>query len=337
MTENLAIATRGSMLALWQANFVKDQLAAGGHNVTITTISTKGDRVQDRFLHEIGGKGLFVRELEAALQAGECHLAVHSLKDLPARLPAGFQLSAILPRHASHDVLILNPNKHDGKAFAQVTALDRASAQSLLRGFTIGTASLRRRSLLTGLKADIATVAVRGNVDTRLAKLKASELDGLILAGASLKRLNITDVIAIPFAESWFVPCAGQGALAIETLAEAKVAAAATAPLGDATTRFCVSVEREVLHLLGGDCTMPAGIKLTPAADGQDSFDIHATVLDYAGEEARVAYTAKGRGDGGYNEVTDMAHDIFEALQAAGAKTIISRLNQADPPDFPLL
>lgn len=330
MTDTLTIASRGSQLALWQANFVKDQLSANGQQVTIQTISTKGDRVQDRFLHEIGGKGLFIRELEAALESGQCQLAVHSLKDLPARLPDGFQLAAVLPRHVSHDVLVLNPNRH-GKSAIQ-GPLTAASARSHLKGMTIATSSLRRRSLLTGLNAGIETIAVRGNVDTRIAKLKASTIDGIILAGASLERLGIVDVTAIPFAESWFIPCAGQGALAIECRAGSSPAAAASAALSDEVTAFCVAVEREVLHLLGGDCTMPAGIKVTP--DG-DSFAISATVLDYDGNEARTAVSASRTGLA--DEVADMSQLIFKALQDAGAATIISRLNQSEPPNFPLL
>lgn len=333
MNDTLTIASRGSKLALWQAHFVKDQLTANGQQVAIQTISTKGDRVQDRFLHEIGGKGLFIRELEAALLAGDCQLAVHSLKDLPARLPEGFQLAAVLPRHASHDVLVLNPNKHGGDSeVANVKKLDAKTAALVLKGFTIGTSSLRRRSLLTGLGAGIETIAVRGNVDTRIEKLKASKLDGIILAGASLERLGIHDVTAIPFDETWFIPCAGQGALAIECPAGPTPAAAASTKLSDDTTAFCVSVEREVLHLLGGDCTMPAGIKVTP--DG-DAFIARAAVLDYDGNEARASLTAERSGQ--KDEVAEMAGQIFKALQDEGAATIISRLNQSEPPQFPLL
>lgn len=337
MTSHLTIATRGSTLALWQANFVKDQLSDLSQPCRIQTISTKGDRVQDRFLHEIGGKGLFIRELESALLAGQCQLAVHSLKDLPAKLPAEFQLAAVLPRHVSHDVLVLNPNKPGASALADIKLLDAATAKDALKGCTIGTSSLRRRSLLQSLNATIDTIAVRGNVDTRINKLKNSDLDGLILAGASLERLRITDVVAIPFAETWFTPCAGQGALAVECLANDEATGKAIAPLSDDVTRFCVSVEREVLHLLGGDCTMPAGIKVTPA--NGDSFQIHAGIWDYDGQEARVALTAERSGVSGKDgdEVAEMAAKIFEALQGAGADTIIARIQQSDPPQFPLL
>lgn len=343
MTNTIRIATRGSALALWQAHFVKDQLTSNGHSVELQTVSTKGDRVQNRFLHEIGGKGLFIRELETTLLSGECHIAVHSLKDLPAKLPEPFALSAILTRHAHHDVLVLNPNKHkDGSSWP---TLNPKTARERLRGCTIGTSSLRRRSLLCGLDAEIETIAVRGNVDTRIAKLKASDLDGIILAGASLARLGIDDVTAVPFDPAWFVPCAGQGALAIEAVGETSSEAgqtwtedsiqritAALAPLDHATSHFCVDVEREVLHLLGGDCTMPAGIHVQPK--GPDSYGFHAVVLDYEGKEARCAGTQAAPNG---TKAADMAKEIFESLQAAGAATIIERLGQTEPPQFPLL
>lgn len=341
MTHTIRIATRGSALALWQAHFVKDQLTSNGHSVELQTVSTKGDRVQNRFLHEIGGKGLFIRELETTLLSGECHIAVHSLKDLPAKLPSPFALSAILTRHAHHDVLVLNPNKH--KDGANWPTLNPATARERLGGCTIGTSSLRRRSLLCGLDAGIETIAVRGNVDTRIAKLKASDLDGIILAGASLARLGINDVTAVPFDPAWFVPCAGQGALAIEavgetdeklTWTEADIQRIATtlAPLDHAPSHFCVDVEREVLHLLGGDCTMPAGIHVAPKGD--DSYAFHAVVLDYDGKEARCEGTLAGP-DGA--KAADLAKEIFQSLQAAGAASIIDRLGQTQPPQFPLL
>lgn len=347
MTHTIRIATRGSALALWQAHFVKDQLTSTGHRVELQTVSTKGDRVQNRFLHEIGGKGLFIRELETTLLSGECHIAVHSLKDLPAKLPKPFALSAILTRHAHHDVLVLNPNKH--KEGASWPTLNAETARERLKGSTIGTSSLRRRSLLCGLGAGIETIAVRGNVDTRIAKLKASDLDGIILAGASLARLGIDDVTAVPFDPAWFVPCAGQGALAIEAVGEAvgevggeasetwsaddiQRISKALVPLDDATSHFCVDVEREVLHLLGGDCTMPAGIHVQPK--GQDSYGFHAVVLDYEGQEARCEGTLAAPSG---TKAADMAKEIFESLQAAGAATIIERLGQTQPPQFPLL
>lgn len=289
----LRIATRGSQLALWQARYVAQLLDAQGQPCELQIIKTTGDRVQDRFLHEIGGKGLFVRELEEALKAGTADLAVHSLKDLPAQVATGFQLSAILPRHLPHDALIFNPRTYERIAnqLPQGEVLSREQL-SALGPLTIATASLRRQSLLKALPNPMTLVPVRGNVDTRIRKLNEGDWDGLILAGASLERLSLRDLPHRLLDTRWFVPCAAQGALAIETLAESPHASLIS-KLSDPETYACASLERKILEMLGGDCTMPFGAHFEFDASLQET-RAAALVLDYEGQESRAHLSFKG-------------------------------------------
>lgn len=319
----ITIATRGSQLALWQANFVKEQLESLNRSIKLLKVSTKGDRVQDRFLHEIGGKGLFIRELESKLISKEADIAVHSLKDLPAKLPKEFCLLSILKRHDIQDVLILNPKKHKKENFCEIDKINPKNI-SKLENFTIATSSLRRSSLLKSVRKNIKTVPIRGNVDTRIEKLKSSELDGIILAGASLERLGITHVEAIPFDSNWFVPSAGQGALAIESLANPQDLKEVLS-LDCVTTHFCVDVEREVLFLLGGDCTMPMGVNVT--LRDQKIFG-EAIVLDYEGSICRYSYENPHLPD---RKVSEIAQDIYEGLKGNGLMGILASLKNTVP------
>lgn len=319
--KKLVIATRGSKLALWQANFVADKLRSQGAEPKLNIISTKGDRVQDRFLHEIGGKGLFVRELEQALQNGEADLAVHSLKDLPVRLPSGFTLACILPRHSPRDVLIPHPKTQRSWNQAKLSAEQLRSMGKL----TIATASLRRECILAKECPEISTVPIRGNVDTRIAKLADSSWDGIILAEASLDRLELTGVQRRVLTSDWFTPCAGQGALAIETLIDHPI----HQWLGQfscSQTTQAVTIERNILARLGGDCTMPFAAF---AQYEEKKWHVDAQVLNQQGLRARCQLTF----DSGVT-VDAIATDVMKKLREAGGKAIFESIQLAIPEEW---
>jgi len=266
---------------MWQAHFVADRLRSLGHDVSLLPMTTSGDRIQDRFLHEVGGKGLFTKELEEAMARGEAHLAVHSLKDLPVVLPEGFELAAVLARHAPGDVMI---------ADEKFPLAGRLLTPSILQNLgikKIGTASVRRMHMLKSNLGDVECVGLRGNVGTRIRKLKDEGLDAIILAEASLDRLELkTGLNWGRLSPDWFLPCPGQGALAIEIDAASSQAAKireVIAPLKCLRTSREVTLERAVLRELGGDCTIPVGC-FARSID-ENSFDL------------RVIYFKKQVGD----------------------------------------
>lgn len=284
--KKLVIASRGSRLALWQAHHVQSRLSDLGFTSTILEVKTKGDRIQNRFLHEIGGKGVFVREVEEALLSQKADLAVHSLKDLPAVTPAGFQLAGILPRHHSGDVLILHPEK--SHLFKGADFVGRKELQQN-PGLKIATGSLRRGCLLKEAQSNIVVVPLRGNVDTRLQKLKESDWDGIILAAASLERLDnlVEGMTVFTLEPDWFVPSPSQGALVIETL-DCHPIVGTIQSLSCPQTRMRIDVERAVLKALGGDCTMPIGMHV--AIENDHEARILAAVLNRNGEAARTDF-----------------------------------------------
>lgn len=325
--KKLRIATRGSQLALWQANYVSGLLAKSGLASELNIIKTEGDRVQDRFLHEMGGKGLFVRELEEAMRGGRADLAVHSLKDLPAKIPEGFTLPAILKRHIPNDVLILNPKSKKVKNSKALIGRQELAAAGPLK---IATASLRRQSLLKGLGSGIELLPVRGNVDTRIRKLEESDWDALILAGASIERLGLTHIPHRLIDLEWFVPCAAQGALAIETTADSPNRQAIAA-LSDPWTFACASLERKVLELLGGDCTMPFGA-FAHYAEGK--VEVRAVVLDYEGNEARVLTQFNGTPE--KLDIGAAAKRVVQDLEEKGVHAILKAIASKSPDMGPL-
>jgi hydroxymethylbilane synthase len=244
----LRIATRGSALALTQTRWVAARLTERHPDLTteLVIIRTEGDRVQDRPLAAIGGRGVFVKAIEDALLAGEADLAVHSLKDMPSELPAGLVLAAIPEREDARDVLML-----PGGATCEGLALPS--------GARVGTSGPRRRALLRRLRPDIEVAEIRGNLDTRLRKLDAGEYDALILAAAGLRRLGLAGRISWPLPLELSIPAVGQGALGVEARAEAVDLLARLAALDHAPTRACVTAERAAqLHLRGG-CAAPFG------------------------------------------------------------------------------
>ena len=243
MPDSVVIATRESRLALWQAGHVRDLLVERfGLPVTLLAMTTRGDRILDRALAKVGGKGLFIKELETALEDGRAQLAVHSLKDVPMDLPAGFELAAVLPRDDARDAFV-------STRFASVAELPRAAA--------VGTSSLRRIVQLRSLRPDLRVVALRGNLDTRLRKLDEGQYDAIVLAAAGLKRLGLASRIRALFEPAEMLPCAGQAALALEVRSEAVALSERLALLTDRPTWLAVQAERAVSRSLGGSCSMP--------------------------------------------------------------------------------
>ena len=239
---HIVIATRESRLALWQAEHVQALLRARGHTVELLGMTTKGDQILDRSLSKVGGKGLFVKELEVALEEGRAHIAVHSLKDVPMELPAGFALACVLEREDPRDAFV-SPRY--------------ASLNDLPQGAVVGTSSLRRQVLLQALRPDLRIEPLRGNLDTRLRKLDEGRYDAIVLAAAGLKRLGLEARIRATFDPATMLPAAGQGALGIEVRSERQDLINALAPLAHAATWLTVSAERAVSRAMGGSCSMP--------------------------------------------------------------------------------
>ena len=239
---NLVIATRESRLALWQAEHVKALLVQRGHTVSLLGMTTRGDQILDRSLSKVGGKGLFVKELETALEEGRADLAVHSLKDVPMDLPEGFAMACVMEREDPRDALV-SPGY--------------ASLAELPLGAVVGTSSLRRVVLLRALRPDLRIEPLRGNLDTRLRKLDEGHYAAIVLAAAGLKRLGLAQRIRQVFEPAEMLPSAGQGALAIEVRGARADLLELLAPLGDQRTWMAVAAERAVSRAMGGSCSMP--------------------------------------------------------------------------------
>ncbi|MDR2128602.1 MAG: hydroxymethylbilane synthase [Burkholderiaceae bacterium] len=249
MTQSLhiTIATRESRLALWQAGHVRALLQARGHTVDLLGMTTRGDQILDRTLSKVGGKGLFVKELESALEEGRADVAVHSLKDVPMDLPAGFTLACVMAREDPRDAWV---------------SAQCACPEALPPGAVVGTSSLRRlvllRDALLKLKrADVRIEPLRGNLDTRLRKLDEGQYAAIVLAAAGLKRLGLDARIRHLFEVDQMLPAAGQGALGLEICANRPELARALAPLANAATTLATEAERAVSRAMGGSCSMP--------------------------------------------------------------------------------
>jgi hydroxymethylbilane synthase len=255
MTETLRIATRKSPLALWQTEHVAARLRAAHPALTVELLplSTRGDEVLDRSLAEIGGKGLFLKELEVALAEGRADLAVHSLKDVPAKLEARFTLAAILERADCADAFVSN---------------DYVSLDDLPQGARVGTSSLRRSAQLRARRPDLDIADLRGNVGTRLAKLDRGEYAAIILAVAGLQRMGFDARIRSRLVPPDWLPAPGQAAIAVETRSDDVRVIELLKMLDDAGTRRAVAAERALNAELGGDCTMPLGAWCETGADG---------------------------------------------------------------------
>ena len=304
--QHFTIATRESRLALWQANHVKALLEQQGHQVTLLGMTTLGDQILDRSLSKVGGKGLFVKELETALEDGKADLAVHSLKDVPMELPPGFELACVMEREDPRDAWV-SPKY--------------ATLQDLPQGATVGTSSLRRMALVRALRPDLKIEPLRGNLDTRLRKLDDGLYDGIVLAAAGLKRLGLGERIRTVFETTEMLPAAGQGALGIEVRTGRDDVVQALKHLMHTPTWLVVSAERAVSRVMGGSCSMPlaahatfSGEVLSMRAAWGDPEGVQSMAL--ANDQATVTDTASAVALG-----ERVARQLQVAVQAAQARS----------------
>jgi len=294
----LRIGSRGSQLALWQANHIAALLRGHGHVVEIEVIKTTGDKIVDVPLAKVGTKGMFTKEIEEALAAGHVDLAVHSLKDLPTEIPPAFEIAAMTKRDDPRDVLC-------SRRYASIEALPQAAR--------VGTSSLRRQAQLKALRPDLVIQPLRGNVDTRLGKLEAGEYDAIILAAAGLNRLGKTEVIKQFISTDVMCPAAGQGALAVEVRAGDSGALEHVAFLDDSSARATTTCERALLGRLGGGCQVPIGA-LAELLDGR--LHLQAVVASPDG-----SHVLRESADG--DSPLQLGESVGEALLRRGGKAIL--------------
>jgi hydroxymethylbilane synthase len=301
----LRIATRKSQLALWQAEHVAALLrrAHAGVGVELVPISTKGDRIQDRSLAAIGGKGLFIKELEVALEERRAEMAVHSMKDVPSDLPRGLVIAAVLPRADARDAL-LSPKAQ--------------RIQDLPRGARVGTSSLRRQAQLLSARPDLQIVALRGNVDTRLRRLDDGELDAIILACAGLIRLGWESRITARLDARISLPAVSQGIIGIECLSEDVRTRSLLRVLEDSPTRAAMDAERAFAGRLGGSCQSPIAAHAT-LKDGRLTVD--GLVAEPDGSRLLRA-SVTGRAE----DSRRLGEELANRVLAAGADALLERL-----------
>lgn len=307
----IVIATRQSALALWQAEHVKARLEAlhPGLEVALLGMTTEGDRRLGSSLAKIGGKGLFVKELEAALLSGEADLAVHSMKDVPVNLPEGFVIAAIGAREDPRDAFV--SGRH-------------ASLEALPEGAVVGTSSLRREAQLRARLPGLRVEPLRGNVQTRLRKLDEGQYDGVILASAGLKRLGLGERITALLEVEESIPAVGQGAIGIECRAGRADVAALLAPIAHAETAWCVSAERALSRRLSGSCTTP--LAAFARIEG-GAARISALVATPDGRRVARAEESAPWSAGGAEALGEAA---AAALERDGAREILASLESGD-------
>jgi len=305
LPQRIVIASRESTLALWQARHVQTRLAVlyPQANVEILGMTTEGDRRLDVSLAKVGGKGLFVKELEEALAAGRADIAVHSVKDLPMLLPAGYVLAAILERADPRDAFVSN-------RFPDLAALPS--------GARVGTSSLRRECQLRAQRPDLRFEPLRGNVPTRLKKLDDGQYDAVILAAAGLKRLGLEDRITRLLAPAESLPAPGQGALGIECHASRPELVGLLAPLAHAVTTQCVEAERAFSRALSGSCNLPLGAYAEP-----DGGRIRLRGFVGAPDGSRLV---RGEQEGPAREAEALGTALAERFKAQGAAEILAKL-----------
>lgn len=304
----LRIATRKSALALWQAEHVAAELRAThpGLAVELVPMSTRGDEILDQPLATLGGKGLFLKELEVAMLEGRADLAVHSLKDVPAELEPGFALPAILPRADAADAFVSN---------------DYAHLAALPLGARVGTSSLRRQAQLRAVRPDLSLLDLRGNVGTRLSRLDAGHYDAILLACAGLERLGLSARIRGRLAAPDWLPAPGQAAIAIEARADQPAVLALLAALDDMQTRLAVSAERAMNQALGGSCTVPVGAWCTVTERG-----LHLRGMVGDADSGRLLLAEAGA-NGDQAEV--LGRRVAQALFDQGAGALLNPLKAA--------
>lgn len=293
----IRIGTRGSLLARWQAEHVKGRLEELGHEVALVIITTTGDRLLDRRLEAVGGKGAFLKEIEEALQAGEVDLAVHSLKDVPTVTPEGLELVAMLERADPRDALLSAG----------------AGLDELPRGARVGTTSLRRQAQLGAARPDLVVADLRGNVDTRLRRLREGAFDAILLAMAGLVRLGRDGEVTEALDPRAFVPAPGQGTIALECRGADVAVREAVAPLHHEPTSRAVRAERAFLATLGGGCNVPLGAHATTEGER----------LDLVGFVARVDGSRMLRGERQGGDPAELGQSLARDLLDRGAGELL--------------
>jgi hydroxymethylbilane synthase len=301
----LRIGSRGSQLALWQANHISALLRQRGRQVEIEIIKTTGDKIIHVALAKVGTKGMFTKEIEEALADGHIDLAVHSLKDLPTEIPAGFEIAAVTKREDPHDVLC-SPKYQ--------------SFDELPHGARVGTSSLRREAQLKALRPDLEIHPLRGNVDTRLRKLEAGDYDAVILAAAGLNRLAKTGLVRQVIPAEIMCPAAGQGALAIEIRAGDSVTRSHLAFLDDADARAAATCERALLNKLSGGCQVPIGAFAETRGD-----QIHLEAIVARPDGTRLLRESREGSD-----PVELGEAVAEILLRRGADAILEEVYGRD-------
>ena len=304
--EKLVIATRGSRLALWQANHVKDSLEAvhPGLAVELNIIKTKGDIILDVPLAKVGGKGLFVKEIEEALLSGAADIAVHSMKDVPMELPEGLILGIVPEREDPTDLFL---------------SVDYDSLENLPAGAVVGTSSLRRQAQVLAQRPDLEVVSLRGNVDTRLRKLTEGQFAAIIMATAGMKRLGLSVPKECPLAPPAFIPAVGQGALGIEFCEDRKDLAEMLAFMEHRPTRICVEAERGFLAGLDGGCQVPI-------AGHAEMLDDERFILDGLVAEVDGSVILREQQEGTAATARETGFALARHLLDKGGKDILDRL-----------
>jgi len=292
MSNTIRIGTRGSDLALWQANFVREELEKLGHSVQINIIHTQGDKIQDLSFDKLEGKGFFTKEIEAALLSNEIDLAVHSHKDLETTPPEGLTIAAVSDREDPSELLLANKN-----------AVDSNEMWSLKKNAIIGTSSARRKSQLLALRPDLIIKDLRGNVPTRIKKLKTEDYDAILLAKAGVNRLalDLSDLHVEVLNPELFIPAPAQGVLGLQIRSTDSKLANILTKLNHSYTAEIIELERSVLRKMEGGCQLPLGVY----CDGANVFVAHAK----SANEAATYYTFE------YDSRTDLAQTIVDTLQ----------------------
>jgi len=309
MKKNIIIGTRGSQLALWQANFIKSEIERhfADLSVELNIIKTTGDRITDRPLAMVGGKGLFVKEIETALLNKDIDLAVHSMKDMPGELPEGLTIGAVPERENPFDVLISKDNQ---------------TLSEYKKGARVGTSSLRRASQIKHIRPDVSIVSIRGNLDTRIKKLKAGDYDAIVLAAAGLRRLGQADEITEYLDETVMIPAVGQGALCIETRENDADIEQIMKQLDHDETRICVTGERAFLKQIEGSCHIPVAC--------------FAKIVNHQVVMTAVVASEDGKAlikqqiVSPINLVEKSGRALAEKVLEKGGKTILEQLNSND-------
>lgn len=312
----IRIATRRSKLALAQSEWVKSCLESlePGLQVELREYVTRGDQVQNVPLSEIGGKGLFTKEIEEALLNGEADLAVHSLKDLPSQLPDGLVLAAIPEREDPRDVLVLPIRAGQQESIEG----DNSCLQVLANGARVGTGSLRRMAQILHERADLQVENVRGNVDTRLRKLDEGQYDALVLAAAGLRRLGLAHRISVALPAEISTPAPGQGALGLEARADDERTLALLARLNHPESRTCVAAERALMDAVGGGCSVPLGGYARVRADRLELLAV------LAGPDGKRL--VREMREGPLTDPTGLGQAVAEKLLATGGREILDSL-----------